>query len=73
MQCIQDEDLTPIININCQGNKLIFSFKTNNGEICFVCPLDVEALPEDVVNSRAAKILGLLWPLTCLHYCFPDL
>lgn len=29
---------------------------TNNGEICFVCPLNVEVLPEDIINSRLAKV-----------------
>lgn len=71
VQCIQDEDLTLIIKIIAKGTNEYFLLRPITGE--FVCPLDVEALPEDVVNSRPAEILELLWPLTCLHYCLPDL
>lgn len=46
---------------------------TNKGEICFVCPLNVEVLPEDIINSRLAKVLELLWSLTRPHYSFHDL
>lgn len=45
---------------------------TNNKEICFVCPLNVEVLSEDIINSKY-KVLELLWFLTWLHYSFHDL
>lgn len=48
-------------------------FMTSNGQIRFVCPLNVEVLPKDFINSRLAKVLQLLWSLTCLHYRFHDL
>lgn len=71
MQCIQGEDAAHILKaVTKQFN--VF-FYTNTREICFVYPLNVEVLLEYVINSRLAKVLALLWSLTCIHYTFYDL
>lgn len=73
VQCIWGEDAAHILKAEYAAHILNVFFYTNIGEICFVCPLNVEVLLEYVINSRLAKVLELLWSLTYIHYTFYDL